>query len=192
MPVSSATAAPASSPIGAAMGSSDVNKNQFLQLLVHQLKAQDPFEPVKNEQFLAQLATFSQLEEQQSSSGLLRNILAAQEAQLTLGGLSQAASLIGREVEYIDGATGEQSHGTVQKVFFAQEGVMVEIDGQIVPAGNIITIAAGSAGGTGTGNGNATTPTTTTPGTTPTNSTTPPQASGNPQGSMSASDAGVN
>lgn len=186
MPVSSATSAPSTGPMAAALGSSDVNKNQFLQLLVHQLKAQDPFEPVKNEQFLAQLATFSQLEEQQSSSGLLRNILAAQEAQLTLGGLSQAASLIGREVEYIDGATGEQAHGTVQKVFFAQEGVMVEIDGTIVPAGNIITISAGAASGTGT------TPPSTTPGTTPPNGTVNPAAPTNPPASMSASDAGAN
>lgn len=38
-------------------------KNEFLQLLVAQLKNQDPMEPVKNEDFLAQLATFSSLEQ---------------------------------------------------------------------------------------------------------------------------------
>ncbi len=40
-----------------------VSKDEFLQLLVAQLKNQDPLEPVKNEAFLAQLATFSSLEQ---------------------------------------------------------------------------------------------------------------------------------
>ncbi len=40
----------------------DVNKQMFLELLVTQLRSQDPFEPVKNEDFLAQLAQFSSLE----------------------------------------------------------------------------------------------------------------------------------
>lgn len=41
----------------------NVSKDEFLQLLVAQLKNQDPMEPVKNEDFLAQLATFSSLEQ---------------------------------------------------------------------------------------------------------------------------------
>lgn len=43
--------------------SSDINKNEFLNLLVAQLKNQDPMNPVDNQQFLAQLATFSSLEQ---------------------------------------------------------------------------------------------------------------------------------
>ena len=43
--------------------SGDVSKDEFLQLLVAQLKNQDPMDPVKNEDFLAQLATFSSLEQ---------------------------------------------------------------------------------------------------------------------------------
>jgi flagellar basal-body rod modification protein FlgD len=40
-----------------------VDKNEFLQLLVAQLKNQDPMNPVDNQQFLTQLATFSSLEQ---------------------------------------------------------------------------------------------------------------------------------
>lgn len=43
--------------------STQVSKDQFLQLLVAQLKNQNPLDPVKNEDFLAQLATFSSLEQ---------------------------------------------------------------------------------------------------------------------------------
>jgi flagellar basal-body rod modification protein FlgD len=41
----------------------EVGKNEFLQLLVTQLKNQDPLEPMKNEQFAVNLAQFSQLEQ---------------------------------------------------------------------------------------------------------------------------------
>jgi flagellar basal-body rod modification protein FlgD len=37
--------------------------NQFLQLLVTQLKNQDPMNPSDSQQFVAQLATFSSLEQ---------------------------------------------------------------------------------------------------------------------------------
>jgi len=43
--------------------SSDVNKEDFLLLLVAQLQNQDPMNPMDNEQFVAQLATFSSLEQ---------------------------------------------------------------------------------------------------------------------------------
>ena len=43
--------------------SAQVNKTEFLELLVAQLKNQDPMNPINNEQFLTQLATFSSLEQ---------------------------------------------------------------------------------------------------------------------------------
>lgn len=145
MPIESVTAGSQPSAIQSALGGADVSKQQFLNLLVNQLKAQDPFEPVKNEAFLAQLATFSQLEEQQQTTGVLRNLLMLQEATLALGGLSQGASLVGKTVEYIDPDTGNQVRGTVQSVFFDPSGVLVEVDGHVVPAGNIVIISTGAA-----------------------------------------------
>ena len=38
-------------------------KNQFLTLLVAQMKNQDPMNPMDNQDFIAQLATFSSLEQ---------------------------------------------------------------------------------------------------------------------------------
>ena len=43
--------------------SSDASKDEFLKLLVAQLQNQDPMNPVDNQQFLSQLATFSSLEQ---------------------------------------------------------------------------------------------------------------------------------
>jgi len=45
------------------VGNSDLGKNDFLNLLVTQLRHQDPLEPMKDSDFIAQLAQFSSLEQ---------------------------------------------------------------------------------------------------------------------------------
>ncbi len=40
-----------------------VDKTEFLRLLVTQLQNQDPLNPIKNDDFVAQMATFSSLEQ---------------------------------------------------------------------------------------------------------------------------------
>jgi flagellar basal-body rod modification protein FlgD len=52
-----------SSSTTAATGTSQVTKNMFLQLLVAQIKNQDPMSPSDGTQFLTQLAQFQQLEQ---------------------------------------------------------------------------------------------------------------------------------
>jgi flagellar basal-body rod modification protein FlgD len=52
-----------SSSTTAATGTSQVTKNMFLQLLVAQIKNQDPMSPADGVQFLTQLAQFQQLEQ---------------------------------------------------------------------------------------------------------------------------------
>lgn len=53
--------------------SASEQKNEFLQLLTYQLKNQNPTAPYNNQEFAAQLATFSQLEQLTSIKQLLNN-----------------------------------------------------------------------------------------------------------------------
>jgi flagellar basal-body rod modification protein FlgD len=63
-PISNSSGASSgSSSTTAATDTSQVTKNMFLQLLVAQIKNQDPMSPADGVQFLTQLAQFQQLEQ---------------------------------------------------------------------------------------------------------------------------------
>ena len=63
------TAAPA-----APRSKAEIQQNQFLQLLVAQLKGQNPLNPLDGSEFVAQLAQFSSLEQLTYISDSLDNI----------------------------------------------------------------------------------------------------------------------
>ena len=87
-----------------------LGKDDFLKLLVTQLTYQDPTSPVKDQQFIAQMAQFSSLEQMQNMAQ-------------SLGQLAdrQAHSLIGRYVKGPDFVSGEVIGGTVQALFYDNE-----------------------------------------------------------------------
>jgi flagellar basal-body rod modification protein FlgD len=78
--------------------SASIGANQFLQLLVTQLRHQDPLSPLQANEFAAQLAQFSSLEQLvQVNAGLATQTNAATAA--TLATQTQlGASLVGRQV----------------------------------------------------------------------------------------------
>jgi len=86
----------------------------FLRLLAAQIGNQNPLEPMKDTEFIAQMAQFSQLEQM---TGLARDIRG-----LTMGQqLSQGASLLGREVTY-EAADGALAAGVVERLSVSADG----------------------------------------------------------------------
>jgi flagellar basal-body rod modification protein FlgD len=91
-PTQSGTTATANANVQAAV--SELGSDVFLRLLVTQLQSQDPTNPVQNEDFVAQLAQFTTLEQTTSTNKLLEQLIGqdTQRTQLDL------VNLIGRTV----------------------------------------------------------------------------------------------
>ncbi len=86
---------------------SKLDKDAFLQLLVAQMKYQDPLEPTSNTEYISQFATFSELEQMQNMSSSMD--------------LSRASSLVGQTVYMkTTGSSGDTSYieGKVDYVYY--------------------------------------------------------------------------
>ncbi len=92
--------------------------DNFLKLLMAQMKNQDPTEPMKSTEYMAQLATFSQVEQTVQSNAKLDALLAS-------SALSQADSVIGRTVTTADGKIS----GQVDSVIITNEGAVAKLKG---------------------------------------------------------------
>lgn len=115
-PVNNATATDTTTTTSSA---SSLDYNAFLRLLIAQLKNQDPTEPMDSTQFVAQLATFSQVEQSVTTNSKLDSLLTAQS-------LTMADAFIGRTVTSADGSAS---------------GVVTSV--KITSAGPIATLANG-------------------------------------------------
>lgn len=118
--------------------SSSADKDMFLQLLVAQMKYQDPMNPTDSGQFLAQSAQFTALEKMQE--------VAEQTAQLVASQMAfGASSLVGRTVSWT-GEDGAVNTGSVSGVQFGgAEGPMLEVDGSTVPISRVQSVTNGAA-----------------------------------------------
>ena len=87
--VNNTYAAPGASASGASAtrGTSAMGKDEFLNLLITQLKYQDPLSPMDNTEYVAQLAQFSTLEQMNNMS----NSLSSMEAFSMVGKIITAA-----------------------------------------------------------------------------------------------------
>ncbi len=114
-PVTGATSYNATSNSAAATAKKDttLNYNAFLKLLIAQVKAQDPTDPMKASEQIAQLATFSQVEQSVKMNANLESLIQSQ-------GIGQASALIGKTVTSSDGNTT----GVVKEVRIASDGVV--------------------------------------------------------------------
>lgn len=89
--------------------SKELGRNEFLKLLVAQLENQDPTEPQDNGEFIAQLAQFSSLEEQQNMAKSFDNFASSFQSSQHL----QATSLVGRPVHVRSNVTALGDAGGV-------------------------------------------------------------------------------
>jgi flagellar basal-body rod modification protein FlgD len=144
-----------------------LGKDDFMQLLIAQLKNQDPMKPADDTQFIAQLAQFSSLEATNKMSDTLEEMNGAQM-------LGQAATMIGKSVtaKLADGTT---LTGTVTAVHMIDGKPKVVVNGQEIDTSLITSVSnvVASATPTSTPTSTSSTSATTAPATPTATPTTP-------------------
>ncbi len=119
-------------------------ENPFLKLLITQLRAQSPLDPVDNGSMMTQMSQLSSMEQQKELNDNLLNLLQFQGALARMNGLSQGASMIGKQVEFIDGEKGTRKKGVVESVSVNEQGeIMLRIQGKDHPLASVVAILAG-------------------------------------------------
>jgi len=98
-----------------------LDKDDFLKLFVAQMQKQDPSAPMDNAQMMAQMASFSSVEQ-------MANLTKINEGVAATLGQTNAISLIGRTVTYLDGAGAEHT-GAVEKVTTAGGKTVLTVGG---------------------------------------------------------------
>ncbi len=115
------------------LGSDQVKREDFLRLLVAQLQHQDPLNPVENQEFVAELATFSSLEQQTNQTKLLEQLVDADKSNYT----SQALSMLGKDVVVAQNKFIHQPGQETEFVFQSPRAgeVMVQVTSE---SGNVV------------------------------------------------------
>ena len=113
-------------PTGSTLG-----YDQFLQLLCAEMQYQDPLEPTSNTDYVAQMATFSQLEATLSLSETQAN--------------ANASELVGKQVilKITSETTGETTYvdGRVDYVMYQNGEAYLSVNDQLYPASALDTVA---------------------------------------------------
>lgn len=100
-------------------------RDQFLQMLVAQIRHQDPMDPISQENFTQQLAQFATLEGVDKLNTSFADMLRLQE-------LTQGANLIGSTVSYVSG--GQTKTGVVTGISVDDSNkLQLNIDGTAIP-----------------------------------------------------------
>lgn len=124
------------SPTTATTGSNS-DKEMFLNLMVAQLRYQDPLNPTDSGQMMAQNAQFTALEKMQDVADQTASLLSA---QISFG----AAGMVGKNVTYLaqDGSTVS---GAVDSVSYDASGPLLMVDGQGITLSQISSISASAS-----------------------------------------------
>lgn len=117
----------------------DLGKDQFLQILVTQLRNQDPMQPLQDKEFIAQMAQFSSLEQMMNMGKEMHSL--RQSAGM-------AAGLIGKEISWMETTeSGVINHkGTVEAIIWRDGVQYAKVDDAEIRVEDITSISEPTAG----------------------------------------------
>ncbi|AYC29245.1 flagellar hook assembly protein FlgD [Paenisporosarcina cavernae] len=131
-------------------GNSALGKDEFLKILMAQLQNQDPTNPMKDNEFIAQMAQFSSLEQMTNMTKAFESFADGQQQMQ----LIQYNSFVGKEVtwhELTEEVTEDgkpvvnEGKGAIQSVKFVDGSVEFTLtDGKVINPGNISEVTSSS------------------------------------------------
>jgi flagellar basal-body rod modification protein FlgD len=102
-----------------AAASNTLGLQDFLKILLTQLQYQDPLKPMDNQQFMAQMAQFTSLQQTQQLNEKMSTLIANQAALQSIG-------LIGRNVDFLS-ASGATLHGQVTSLSLSSDSPQITL-----------------------------------------------------------------
>jgi flagellar basal-body rod modification protein FlgD len=122
-------------------GGSALGKDDFLKILITQLKYQDPSQPLQDKEFIAQMAQFTSVEQ-------LSNM--ASEMKLLRQSLGITSDLIGKTVSWQgkdSAGNSVEKTGKVDSITFKDGNQFINVNGETITVSQLTKIA--NAGGAG-------------------------------------------
>ena len=132
-PVSGVGGTSTTAATGLVTRTDQMGKDVFLQLLVAQMRYQDPNSPASTTEFMSQTATFTQVEK-------LEEIAAQNASLVALQRSLSAGALVGHTVSYT-GEDGSTKTGTVGSVKITGDEPSAVVDGVDVPLGRLTEVS---------------------------------------------------
>lgn len=118
-------------PGRSATGNSSLGKDDFMKILIAQLQNQDPLNPMEDREFIAQMASFSSLEQMMNMTQMFETFIANQ----TNTQIVQNSQMIGKQItymSYVDTDEGKVDEitktGIVKAISFKGGNMLFELD----------------------------------------------------------------
>lgn len=117
---------------------SSTDEDDFMTILLAELKYQDPTSPMDSTQMMSQLATLNQLNAILAIKDTLNEMKTSQT-------ISYAASLIGKTITAIPDANDSSTYvkGVVSSIIIEGGVTTVQVDGQDIELSTIVAVAEG-------------------------------------------------
>jgi len=121
---------------GAAPAKNELDSQAFLNLLVAQLRFQDPSSPMDTNQMMAQTTQLASMEQ-------LTALNTTSQESFALSMRNNAANLVGKTVSYTD-ADGNEAHGLVTSVKYEGAVPTVLVNGIAIPLDAVASVTTGT------------------------------------------------
>jgi len=129
----------------AATGSAELDKQTFLRLLTTQLQNQDPTEPMTNQEFVAQLATFSQLEQMQTLNDQVESLYLVNTSMnnATLSNMLGKTVVAESDTFHYDGEGDQDIHYDAEGAATSATLTITDDTGSVVWTGSLGALESG-------------------------------------------------